>query len=107
MADEDWYKPNRPPTPPRQPKPGELLFEFYVEATKKFYRCELRDHGATYGVEAQFFDPVELIMARRFDRCASIVRGTVELGALEIRHAPAEEFAAATRYVHNLIQQSP
>jgi hypothetical protein len=44
---------------PAAPKgqPGELLFEFHVERTHTFYRCELRDHGP-YGVEAQFLDPV-------------------------------------------------
>ena len=26
MTDDDFYKPNRPPIPPRQPKPGELLW---------------------------------------------------------------------------------
>ena len=41
--------------PVRQPKPGELLFEFYVERTHRFMRCELRDHGQ-YGVEAQFLE---------------------------------------------------
>jgi hypothetical protein len=42
--------------PPRQPKPGELLFEFHVKRTHTFWRVELRDHGA-HGVEVQFFDP--------------------------------------------------
>jgi 2-polyprenyl-6-methoxyphenol hydroxylase-like FAD-dependent oxidoreductase len=49
----------------------------------------------------------EAFMARRYDRCASIVRGTIGLGALEIRHAPPEEFAAATRQLHAAIQQLP
>ena len=32
MSDErPFYAPNGPPDPPRQPKPGELLFEFYRE----------------------------------------------------------------------------
>jgi hypothetical protein len=65
MADDDWYKPHRPPAPPRQPAPGELLFEFHVAATHTFYRVELRDHGA-YGVEAQFLDPIEVRSARTF-----------------------------------------
>lgn len=26
MSDEPFYAPHRPPAPPRQPKPGELLF---------------------------------------------------------------------------------
>jgi hypothetical protein len=28
--DPEWFKPHRPPAPPRQPPPGELLFEFTV-----------------------------------------------------------------------------
>lgn len=46
-------------------------------------------------------------MARRYDRCASIVRGTIGLGALEIRHASPEEFATATRQLHAAIQALP
>jgi len=65
MTDEDWYKPDRPPAPPRQAQAGELLFEFHVAATHTFYRVELRDHGA-YGVEAQFLDPVDIRIARTF-----------------------------------------
>lgn len=65
-GDELFFRPNRPPTPPRQPKPGELLFEFHVERTHTFYRCELRDHGAIYGVEALFFDPIDLRTSRTF-----------------------------------------
>ena len=63
----------------KQRKPGERLFEFYVERTKTCYRCELRDHGPTYGVEAQFFDPVELVIARRFDTRLDASRPSREL----------------------------
>ena len=36
MGEEDWYKPNPTKAPPRQPKPGELLFESLVgEACRK------------------------------------------------------------------------
>ena len=52
--------------PPRQPKPGELLFEFYRARDHKFFRCELRDYGK-WGVEAQFLDPIDLVMAQRFE----------------------------------------
>ena len=50
--------------PPRQPQPGERLFEFLVGADR--YRCELRDHG-DYGIEAQFFRNEEFRYSRRFD----------------------------------------
>jgi hypothetical protein len=36
---------NAPKAPPRQPKPGELLFEFHVARTHKFYLAELVDRG--------------------------------------------------------------
>ena len=56
MADDpDWYKPHRPLSPPRQPQPGERLFEFYVERDHARWLCELRDHGDVYRFEAQFF----------------------------------------------------
>ena len=83
---------NEQPPAPRQSVPGELLFEFYVERTKRFYRCELRDHGPEYGVEAQFLDPVDLVFARRFDprldpsrtpRAMAIAWAQAERAALE------------------------
>ena len=55
------------PRQARQAKPGEFLFEFHVERTHKFWRCELRDHGP-YGFEAQFFEDLELRFSRRFDQ---------------------------------------
>src|SRR6185436_12389641 len=64
MRDDDWYKPHRPPDPPRQPQPGELLFEFYRERDHSRWRCELRDHGDPYGVEAQCFQSEELFSER-------------------------------------------
>ncbi len=51
MSHEPFTTPGLKPTP-RQPKPGELVDEFYVERTHTFYRVELRDHGK-WGVEAQ------------------------------------------------------
>ena len=65
MADEGWYKLNRPKAPPRQPKPGERLFEFKRGPDR--FVCELRDHGA-YGVEAAFYKNEEFLYSRRFDR---------------------------------------
>ena len=65
MTEDDWYKPNRPPAAPRQPKPGEFLFEFYRERDHSRWLCELRDHGK-YGVEAQFLKNEELSIAHTF-----------------------------------------
>lgn len=50
-GDEPLTRHNQKPDPPRQSQPGELLFEFHVERTHRFYRVELRDHG-DFGVEA-------------------------------------------------------
>ena len=64
MVDDDWYKPNPPKAPPRQPKRGEVLFEFLVGHAR--VRCELVDQGP-YGVEAQFWRNEEFDHSRRFD----------------------------------------
>jgi hypothetical protein len=61
MSDEPFYSPTKKPAPARVAKPGELLFEFHVARTHRFYRVELRDHGPVYGVEAQFLDPIDPI----------------------------------------------
>ena len=64
MTDDDaWYSPNRRSDVLRKRRVGELLFEFYVERTKTFYRCELFDHGE-WDVEAQFVDPMDPTIAR-------------------------------------------
>lgn len=65
MSDEQpFYAPDLKPAPPRQPQPGELLFEFLVGHNR--WLCELRDHGQ-YGVEAQFWKNEEFTFSRRFD----------------------------------------
>src|SRR5882724_3034370 len=48
MADEDWYKPHRPPASARHPQPGELLFEFVRGSDRTPMSCELRFHGQSY-----------------------------------------------------------
>ena len=69
MSDErPFYAPNGPPDSPRQPKPGELLFEFVREHDHRRVRCELRFNGESYGWEAQFFENEVLMISRRFDR---------------------------------------
>ena len=55
---------NCPPPPPRQPRPGELLFEFVRGSDGAPMSCELRFHGESYGWEAQFFERGELLYAR-------------------------------------------
>jgi hypothetical protein len=65
MSDEPFTTPNRPPAPPRQPRPGERLFEF-LRGHDRFL-CELRDHGDPFGVEAQFYQNEEFLISRRFE----------------------------------------
>ena len=79
IDDPDWFKPQRSPTPPRQPQPGEKLFEFYRERGHSRWLYELRDHGETYGVEAQFFKNEELLVGRCFDRKMDATRPPREL----------------------------
>ena len=72
----------------RVAQPGELLFEFLSGHNR--IRCELRDHGEVYGVEAQFFTNEEFIKGRRFDRRTDPTREPREMAiawALEERRA--------------------
>ena len=64
MADEDWYKPNRPPAPPRQPTPGERIWSLRKNAHE--IDCELRFHGEAPGWECQCLYDGELAYGRRF-----------------------------------------
>jgi hypothetical protein len=42
--------------PPRQPRPGELLFEFVRASDRAPMSCELRFQGESYDWEALFFE---------------------------------------------------
>ena len=65
MSDErPFYAPNGPADPPRQPQPGELLFEFYRERDHSRWRCELHTHPEPYRVEAQFYQGVDLMIGQ-------------------------------------------
>jgi hypothetical protein len=66
MTRDSNYSPFAPFPSARAAEPGELLFEFYVARTHAFYRVELREHGPAYGVEVQFLDPINLLIARTF-----------------------------------------
>ena len=104
MTDPDWYKPHRPPTPPRQAQRGEKLFEF-LRGHDRFL-CELRDHGEPYGVEAQFWQNEEFLYGRRFDRRMDPTRTPRELAvqwAEEERKAI--EKAANDRLPRRLVEQ--
>jgi len=74
MSDSPFYAPNRA-TAPRQPTPGERLFEF-LRGHDRFL-CELRDHGA-YRIEAQFWQNEEFVYSRRFETRALAVQWAEE-----------------------------
>lgn len=94
--DQPFYSPDLKKAPPRQPVPGELLFEFYVERTHTRWRCELRTHGSI-SVEAQFLQNEELLISQNFPArldptrtpremaiaWATEMRADIERGALE------------------------
>jgi hypothetical protein len=56
----------------RQPRPGDLLWEFR-RADHHTFSCELRYHGE-FGVEAQFLRDGDLLIGRRFDTKALAVQ---------------------------------
>jgi hypothetical protein len=67
MADEDWYKSHRPPTPPRQPKPGEEVWRL-CDATGRVQSCELRDDSkAGAGWDVMLVENGEPLFSRQCD----------------------------------------
>jgi hypothetical protein len=87
MTDEPFTKPGRVISP-RQPKPGELLFEFVRLSDRAPMSCELRFHGESWGWEAQFLERGELFYSRRFDlgwqavQWAELEREAIEKGGV-------------------------
>ena len=80
MADQPFTTPGFK-IAPRQPQPGEKLFEFLVG--HKRHLCELRDHGK-WGVAAEFYVNEEFVMSRRFDtRELAIQWAQLERAAIE------------------------
>ena len=61
--DQDSMLWNAKPKAARQPRPGELLFEFQRGIDS--FVCQLRDHGE-FGVEVQFLINDELRVGRTF-----------------------------------------
>jgi hypothetical protein len=68
MSDDPFYSPTYKPLPARMAKPGELLFEFHLERTHRFYRVELREHGSVYGPRCNFSIQSIRFSAARFGR---------------------------------------
>lgn len=61
-----FYTPGLKVETRREPKPRELLFEFYREVDKTRWRCELFDHGREYGGCAEFYCNEEFHLSRTF-----------------------------------------
>jgi len=61
--DQDFCLPGRK-VPPRQPQPGEAIWQIRVNHVT--WSCELRVHGE-WGVEAQILRDGDLMIGRRFD----------------------------------------
>lgn len=76
---------NAPQPPPRQPKPGQALFEFVRKSDGAIISCELRFHGESFGWEAQFFERGDLVYSR----------GGFVLRALAVQWAEEERKALA------------
>jgi hypothetical protein len=82
VDDEPFYSPNLKQPAPRQPEPGELLFEFYVERTHTRWTCELRTHafgGETVSVEACFLQNEEFFASRNFPAHLNPMRSPREM----------------------------
>jgi hypothetical protein len=77
-----------PPPPPRQPRPGEPLFEFIRASDHKRIVVELRFNGESYGWEAQLLeDGIDLFYSR----------GVFPTRALAMQWAEQERDAIATK----------
>jgi hypothetical protein len=84
-AERPWYVHDAPKPAPRQPKPGELLFEFVREQDHRHFRCELRFHGESAGWEAQYLADGELLLCHggfstraAAEAWATTMRSTIE-----------------------------
>jgi len=86
MADDSLFWTAKLPAP-RQPNPGELLFEFIRSSSGAMWRCELRFHGETYGWEVQFIERGELV----FGHGAFVTRQLAVAWAEHERKAIARE----------------
>lgn len=56
MPDPDALLWTAKPPAPRQPKAGELLFDFVRVPDGAIMRCERHFHGESYGWEVRFID---------------------------------------------------
>jgi len=104
---EPFYSPTKKPAPPREPKPGEPLFEFLHGHDRVL--CEPRDHGE-FGVEARFyFNGIRTRREYRLQGCAERPDGR-QRGFLGWLHWDVDKHNAATTQDlsenPNLLQQA-
>ena len=66
MTNDHFYAPGHKPAKPREPEPGQALFEFARESDYAHFRCELQTNERPGGFEVQFFMEGELIIGQRF-----------------------------------------
>src|SRR5882724_8428167 len=86
-----------PPAPPPQRPPRELLFEFHVARTHKFYRAELLDRGK-WGVEAQIIEAPDDVL--RPSISGSRASGAVFRGSLPNDTSAREVISSASQASH-------
>lgn len=65
VSDDPFYRPSHRAPAPRQPKPGEPLWNLPHEHVA--WSCDLRFHGESYGWETQILGEEELAIGWRFD----------------------------------------
>jgi hypothetical protein len=81
--DRPFYAPDRKPAPPRQPRPGELVWSVRNRAHRQI-DCELRDHGQ-WGTEVQLFSDREFLFGHRWPDHASAREEAEDLRAQYLR----------------------
>ena len=65
MADE-FDAPGHEPTKPREPQPGQIMFEFVRESDGAHYRCELHEFTRSYGFDLRVLKNGDLISSDVF-----------------------------------------
>jgi len=81
--DVPFYAPDRKPTPPRQPQPGEILWTLHQGGHTR--QAQLRDRGE-WGVEFQLFANGNMLYGQL---CAT--RGLAEMVATQERRGLAQQ----------------
>jgi hypothetical protein len=89
---DEFYSPHHKSAPPRQPQPGERIWETRVNHVT--WSGELRFHRESYGWEAQVLRDGDLFVARRLTMRAAAIAWADELRAFIERGLEGSEGAA-------------